>query len=122
MLFIFSKLKIFASSAYYYMMLSDFQPIFLYEFKLNQNAAKTARKINQIFGNESFNEWLRNFVPEILALKMNPEVVPPTYSNPERGFKGLGGDWPITNGAWDGERTGRQLPCGFWWFKTYWKG
>ena len=36
--------------------LSEFQPIFLYEFKLNQNAAETARKINQTFGNNSVNE------------------------------------------------------------------
>ena len=44
-------------SAYYYMMLlSDFRPIFLYEFKLNQSAAETARKINQAFGNDYVNE------------------------------------------------------------------
>ena len=43
-------------SAYYYMMsLSDFRPIFLYEFKLNQRTADTARKINQAFGNDSVN-------------------------------------------------------------------
>ena len=38
------------------MSLSDFRPIFLYEFKLNQSAAETARKINQTFGNDSVNE------------------------------------------------------------------
>ena len=44
-------------SAYYYMMsLSGFRPIFLYEFKLNQSAAGTARKINQAFGNDRVNE------------------------------------------------------------------
>ena len=37
------------------MSLSDFQPIFLYEFKLNQSAVETARKINQAFGNDSVN-------------------------------------------------------------------
>ena len=42
-------------SAYYYT-LSDFRPIFFYEFKLNQSAAETVRKINQAFGNDSFNE------------------------------------------------------------------
>ena len=62
--------------------LSDFRPIFLYEFKLNQNAAETAQKINQVFGNDSVNErnalfdvGLRNFVPEISASKISPEVV-----------------------------------------------
>ena len=45
------------SSAYYCMMsLSDFRPIFLYDFKLNQNAAETARKINQAFANDGVNE------------------------------------------------------------------
>ena len=48
------------------MSLSDFRPIFLYEFKLNQSAAETARKINQVFGNDSVNErtvrrWLAKF-------------------------------------------------------------
>ena len=34
------------------MSLSDFWPIFLYEFKLNQSSAETAQKINQVFGND----------------------------------------------------------------------
>ena len=38
------------------MMLSDFWTIFLFEFKLNQSAAETARKMNQAFGNDSVNE------------------------------------------------------------------
>ena len=42
--------------AYDMMSLSDFQPIFLYEYKLNQSTAETARKINQAFGNDSVNE------------------------------------------------------------------
>ena len=37
-------------------MLSNFRSIFLYEFKLNQSAAETARKIKQAFGNDSVNE------------------------------------------------------------------
>ena len=61
------------------MSLSYFRPIFLYEFKLNQSAAETARKINQAFANDSVNELfdvgLRNFVPKILASKMSLEVV-----------------------------------------------
>ena len=59
--------------------LSDCRSIFLYEFKLNQSAAETTRKNNKAFGNDSVNELfdvgLRNFVPEILATKMSPEVV-----------------------------------------------
>jgi len=38
------------------MPLSDFRPIYLYEFKLNQSAAETARKINRAFDNDSINE------------------------------------------------------------------
>ena len=64
------------------MSLSDFRPIVLYEFKLNQSAAETARKINQAFGNASVNEhtvrrWFEKFSSEaeILASKMSPEVV-----------------------------------------------
>ena len=38
------------------MSLSGFRPIFLPEFKLNQGASETARKINQAFGNDSVNE------------------------------------------------------------------
>ena len=61
------------------MMLRDFRSIFLYDFKLNQSAADTARKINQEFANDSVNErairrWFAKFA-EILASKMNPEVV-----------------------------------------------
>ena len=53
MLFFFPNLF----SAYYCMMsLSDFQPIFLCEFKSNQRAAETARKINRALGNDSVNE------------------------------------------------------------------
>ena len=61
--------------------------------------------------NALFDVDLGNFVPEILASKMSHEVV--TYSHPGRGFEDLGGDRPITNGAWDGGGAGRQLPCGF---------
>ncbi|CAH2085375.1 unnamed protein product [Euphydryas editha] len=48
------------------MLLSDFRPIFLYEFKLNQSGAETAQKINQTFGNDSVNErtirrWFAKF-------------------------------------------------------------
>ena len=54
-------------SAYYcLMLLCDFRPIFLWEFKFNQNAAEIARKINQAFGNDSVNErtvrrWFAKF-------------------------------------------------------------
>ena len=62
------------------MSLSDFRQIFLYKFKLNQRATETDRKINQhlamiVLMNALFDVGLRNFVPEILASKMNPEVV-----------------------------------------------
>ena len=62
------------------MSLSDFRSIFIYEFKLNQSAAETVRKINRhlamiVLMNAVFDVGLWNFVPEILALKMIPEVV-----------------------------------------------
>ena len=62
------------------MSLSDFRQIFLYEFKLNQSAVETARKFEQTFSNDVlmnalFGVGLRNFVSEILASKMSPEVV-----------------------------------------------
>ena len=60
--------------------ISDFRLIFLYEFKLNQSAAETAQKLTRhlamtVLMNALFDVGLRNFVPEILASKMSPEVV-----------------------------------------------
>lgn len=60
--------------------LSDFRPIFIYEFKLNQSAAETTRKMDWhlamiLLMNALFNVCLRNFIPEILASKISPEVV-----------------------------------------------
>ena len=43
------------------MLLSDFRPIFLYELKLNQSAAETARKINQAFGYRTVRCWFAKF-------------------------------------------------------------
>ena len=64
------------------MSLSDFRSIFLYEFKLNQNAAETVRKINQAVGNDSVNErtvrrWIAKFRFGDVNLEdeMSPEVV-----------------------------------------------
>ena len=62
------------------MLLSDFRPIFLYEFKLNQSAAETARKINQPFGNNRVNErtvrrWFAKFHSGDFSLEDEPEVV-----------------------------------------------
>ena len=59
------------------MSLSDFRPIFLYEFKLNQSAAETARKINQAFGNDSVNErtdrrWFAKFRSGDFSLEYEP--------------------------------------------------
>ena len=60
--------------------LSDFQSLFLYNFKLNISAAKTARKINQAFGIDSVNErnvrrWFPIFRSGDFTSKMSPEVV-----------------------------------------------
>ena len=48
------------------MLLSDFGGILLYDFKLNQSAAETARKIIRAFGNDNVNEstvrrWIAKF-------------------------------------------------------------
>ena len=77
------------------MSLSDFRPIFLYEFKLNRSAAETARKINQAFGNDSANErtvrrWFAKFRSGDFNLEDEPQVV--QYSNPGRGFEDPGRD------------------------------
>ena len=78
-MFIFPRILIFCLfSAYYYMMsLRDFQPIFLYEFKLNLNVAETVRKINQAFGNDSVNEctirrWFAKFRSGDFSLEDEP--------------------------------------------------
>ena len=60
--------------------LSNFRPIFLYEFKLNQSAAEIVRKINQAFGNDSVNKrtvrrWFPKFRSGDFSLKDKPEVV-----------------------------------------------
>ena len=41
--------------------------------------------------NALFDVGLRNFIPEILASKMRPEMWS-IYNNPGRGFEDLGGD------------------------------
>ena len=60
------------------MSLSDFWPIFLYEFKLNQSASKTDRKINQTFDNHSVNEctvrrWFTKFRSGDFSLEDEPQ-------------------------------------------------
>ena len=77
------------------MALSDFRPIFLYEFKLNQSAAETAGKFNQTVGNDSVIErtirrWFAKF--RSADFRLEDFVIPSMR---------------------DGGRTGRQLPCGF---------
>ena len=81
------------------MPLSDFRPIFLYEFKLNQSAAETVRKINQAFGNDSVNEytvrrWFTKFRFGDFRLEDDARSSRSisTYSNPGRRFEDLGGD------------------------------
>ena len=63
--------------------LNDFRSIFLYEFKLKQSAAETARKINQAFGNNSVNErtvrrWFAKFRSGRFSLKGEPRSGRPT--------------------------------------------
>ena len=70
------------------MSLSDFRPIFLYGFKLNQSAAETARKINQSFGNVSVNErtvrrWFAKFRSRDFNLEDDPRSGRPTVIQDE---------------------------------------
>ena len=70
------------------MMLSDFQPIFLFEFKLNQSAAETARKINRAFGNDGVNErtvrrWFAKFRSGYFSPKYQPRSGRPTVIQDE---------------------------------------
>ena len=63
--------------------LSDFRPIFLYEFKLNQSAPETHRKINQTFGSDSVNErtvrrWFAKFRSGDFSLEDDPPSGRPT--------------------------------------------
>ena len=65
------------------MSLSDFRPVFLYEFKLNQSAAETVRKINHAFGNDSVNErtvrhWFAKFRSGDFSLEDEPRSGRPT--------------------------------------------
>uniref|UniRef100_A0A0N5B5Z8 HTH_48 domain-containing protein n=1 Tax=Strongyloides papillosus TaxID=174720 RepID=A0A0N5B5Z8_STREA len=52
----------------------DFRPIYLYEFKLGQAAAKTSRKVNKAFGQRSTNKrtiqcWFQKFSNEDISLQ-----------------------------------------------------
>ena len=65
------------------MSLSDFRPIFLYEFKLNQNAAKTPRKINHAFGNGNVRRWFAKFLSGDFSLEDEPRSGRPTVIQDE---------------------------------------
>ena len=59
------------------MLLSDFRPIFLYEFELNQSDAEAAQKIKQVFDNDSVNErtvrrWFAKFRSRDFNLEDEP--------------------------------------------------
>ena len=100
------------------MSLNDFRSIFLYEFKVNQSAAETVRKINQAFGNYSVNvrtirSWFAKFRSKDFGLEDEPRSGRFTAIQGEDLRTLVETDRPITNGAWDGGRTGRQLPCCF---------
>ena len=100
------------------MSLSDFRPIFLYEFKLSQRGVETVRKIKQLFGNDSINErtvqrWFAIFGSGNFNLEDEPRSGRYTVIKDEDLRTPVEIDRPITSGAWDGGRTVYQLPCGF---------
>ena len=68
--------------------LSDFGPIFLYDFKLNLSAAETARQINQAFVNDSVNEhtfrhWFAKFRSGDFSFEGEPRSGRPTVIQDE---------------------------------------
>ena len=70
------------------MSLNDFRSIFLYEFKLNENAAETAEKINQAFGSEIANErtvrrWFGKFRSGDISLEDESQSGRPTVIQDE---------------------------------------
>nr|XP_023030100.1 uncharacterized protein LOC111518017 [Leptinotarsa decemlineata] len=72
----------------YVMSSSDFRTIYLYEYKLNQSAAKTAQKINEAFGNGSVNErtvrrWFAKFRSGDFSLEDEPRSGRPTVIQDE---------------------------------------
>ena len=65
------------------MLLSNFRPIFLYEFKLNQSTVEIVQKINQALGNDSVNErtvrrWFAKFRSGDFSLEDEPRSGRPT--------------------------------------------
>ena len=54
------------------MSLSNFRPIFLYEFKLNQCAVKTGRKFSKAFGNGNVRRWFAKFLSGNFSLEDEP--------------------------------------------------
>ena len=89
-LYIFSTLKIiFKVEKYVKIYFTfDFHSIFLYEFKLNQSAAKAARKINQAFGKDNVNErtvrrWFAKFRSGDFSLEDEPRIGQPTVIQDE---------------------------------------
>ena len=56
---------------------------FLYEFKLNQGPAETARKINQAFGNDTVRRWFAKFRFGNFSLEDEPRSGRPTIIKDE---------------------------------------
>ena len=63
--------------------LSDFRPICLYEFKLNQSAAETTRQLNQVFGNDIVRRWFAKLRSGDFSLQDEPRSGRPTVIQDE---------------------------------------
>lgn len=114
------------------MSLSDFRPIFLYEFKLNQSAAETARKINQAFGNDSVNErtvqrWFAKFRSGDFSLENEPRSGRPTViqdadlrtlveTDPSQTVRGMAEELGVSvHAVWNGlKRVGKVKKLDKW--------
>ena len=95
-----------------YDVVKRFSANILYEFKLNQSTAETARKINQAFGNNSVNErtirrWFAKFRSIDFSLEDEPRSGRSTVIQDED-LKTLVMTDPSKR---NGGKTGRQLHC-----------
>ena len=108
------------------MSLSDFRLIFLYESKLNQRAAETARKINQAFGDDSVNErtvrrWFTKYRSGDISLEDEPQSGWRTVIQDED-LRTLVETYPSQTVRGMMTKLGISSLAVFNVFKTYWKG
>uniref|UniRef100_A0A0N5CIK9 HTH_Tnp_ISL3 domain-containing protein n=1 Tax=Strongyloides papillosus TaxID=174720 RepID=A0A0N5CIK9_STREA len=76
----------------------DFRPIDLYEFRLDQAAAKTSRKINKVFGQRSTNKRIKGGFHGINVLE-NEKIKRVVEHNPRMTVRELTGELNVIVGT-----------------------